>query len=38
MITRRHLGLAGASALGLAACGREPSAEAPGELDRKSVV
>jgi len=32
MITRRHLGLTGADALGLAACGKEPSAEAPGEL------
>jgi phosphonate transport system substrate-binding protein len=32
MITRRQLGLTGAAALGLAACSREPSAEAPGEL------
>ena len=32
MITRRHLGLTGAAALGLAACGKAPSAEAPGEL------
>ena len=32
MITRRHLGATGAAALSLAACGREPSAEAPGQL------
>jgi phosphonate transport system substrate-binding protein len=32
MITRRQLGVSGAAALGLAACNREPSAEAPGEL------
>ena len=32
MITRRHLGLTGAAAFGLAACGKAPSAEAPGEL------
>src|SRR5579871_6336091 len=32
MITRRNLGLTAAAALGLAACGKEPSSEAPGEL------
>jgi phosphonate transport system substrate-binding protein len=32
MITRRHLGLTGAAAFGLAACGQEPSAGTPGEL------
>ena len=31
MITRRHLGLTGAAAV-LAACGKQPSTEAPGEL------
>ena len=32
MITRRHLGLTGAAAFGLAACDREPSTGTPGEL------
>jgi phosphonate transport system substrate-binding protein len=32
MITRRHLGLTGAALVGLAACGEQPSTEAPGEL------
>ncbi len=32
MITRRHLGLTGAAAFGLAACGKQASSEAPGEL------